>query len=327
VTSVTVPDPDPRIAWALWYLSLGWALLIVRRDTKQPYSNCANCPLSGTPGAHDGWACPHLYCHGVQAATRDVAVILALLQANPGAHLAVACGRVSMIIVLDFESHDLGEHAVAPHCRTGVDFADRWEWLHGWSLPVGPVARSISGGVHQFHALGDDDLIPSRNLIQLAFDCQSDGRYAVLPDGTSGREWLSWPDMPSIPLVTAAMTDYLETVPRRVFRTTSGAKRLVTTQGEPLPETDEFRTDGLGIGSGARHSDAYQLGWRFAGRGMSEHDALTTLTEIWEVSVQDGETLDKIWGHCQAGMADQARKNGSISVSDSELLEIARRLA
>lgn len=319
---------DPRLEYAKFYLWLGWNIFVLSSN-KNPVGNCQQCwhPI-GTPSPHDGLTCPHLTCHAYQAASGDLSRVAAMLAAVPGGHLAVACGRRSMMIMLDGEATDLGENSVGWGISTGADLLRSWEQEHGWSLPAGvPWARSISGGLHVPVTLGIDDLVPTRRLIQHALDLQSDGSYAALPDGTSGREWLSWPGYPcKPPLADYHLIDYLNSVPRKVFKTPRGGgrKRMVEHQDGPMPPDTEFLESGLGCWTGTRHDDAYKLGWRYAGRKMSEQQAMELLGEVWEMSVQDGETWEKVWGHCQAGMADQARKKDVQTVLTQRFMPASR---
>lgn len=168
---------DRKMKAAAAYLERGWKLFTVQ-EHKRPWSNCAACPT----GAHDGWECGCLFCHGFQAASGDPAVVEQMLSTRPGALLAVATGAVSGIFVVDAEGTDRVKCG-----RTGLDVIEDYDW---WGDTL--KAETSGGGLHLFYSLPDDGhAISSRNRVLHNVDIKADGGYVVVPPA-EGRRWINW---------------------------------------------------------------------------------------------------------------------------------------
>jgi len=161
----------------------GWRIFIVR-ENKSTFPNCVTCAEAGY--THKFSECGHLLCHAQHAGTTDMDRIREMFERYPNGLLAVATGRVSRLIALDFEAH-----TDDPELPTGLDVLDGWEsYTQGMTLPNTLVAQTGSGGRHLLYQIGDDDVVTSRNRILPSTDVKGDGGYVVLPPGP-GRVWIT----------------------------------------------------------------------------------------------------------------------------------------
>ena len=189
---------------ALELAALGWHILPLSPASKRPLGNCAACSTRhGNPG-HQADTCPCLaadgWCHGVRAATTDLARISAWWRHEPAAVPGVAAGPSGLILV-DIDAHG-GQHPplLATGLLPGIDLTaeptPRGAWddpaafrdgrdsltllarLRGGPRPWPPgpehqpiIAATPSGGVHLWYRA------PADGLRQALSDPQ--GRYGL----------------------------------------------------------------------------------------------------------------------------------------------------
>jgi hypothetical protein len=180
--SDTIPSIDEKLAAAERYTSVaGWRIFVVR-ENKSTFPNCTTCAEAGYD--HDFASCGHMFCHAQHAGTTDMGKIAEMFSVYPKALLAVATGRVSRLIALDFEGH-----TDDPELPTGLEVLDAWEsYTSGMTLPPTLMARTRSGGQHLLYIT--DEPVVSRNRILPNTDVKADGGYIVLPPGP-GRTWIN----------------------------------------------------------------------------------------------------------------------------------------
>lgn len=177
-----IASVEVKLTFAERYIWAGWHVFIVKED-KTTFANCTNCSALGHD--HDFATCGHLICHAQHAGTTDMNKIREMFNIYPRASLAVATGRKSGIVALDFEAH-----ADDPELPTGLEVLDRWEeFTGGMELTPTLTARTASGGRHLIYRVGPDDVVTGRNRILPSMDVKAEGGYIVLPPAP-GREWI-----------------------------------------------------------------------------------------------------------------------------------------
>lgn len=150
--------PDERLAAARVYVGNGWPVFVLGRK-KRPVTNCPTCRVAGAD--HDRAACSCLTCHGVYAATTDLARVAAMLAAHPRGLLAIRTGAASGLLVVDIDPRNGGE----------VDQA--------LMTPTATVATG-GGGWHLYYrhpGIRTRDELPG----QPGIDIKSDGNYVAAP--------------------------------------------------------------------------------------------------------------------------------------------------
>lgn len=180
--SDAIPSIEEKLAAAERYTQVaGWRIFVVR-ENKSTFPNCVNCAEAGYD--HNFANCGHLFCHAQHAGTTDMGKIREMFSVYPGALLAVATGRASRLIALDFEGH-----TDDPELPTGLEVLDGWEsYTSGMTLPSTLMAQTRSGGRHLLYIT--EESVTSRNRILPNTDVKADGGYIVLPPGP-GRVWVN----------------------------------------------------------------------------------------------------------------------------------------
>ena len=209
---------------ALDLATLGWHILPLSPASKRPLGNCAACSTRhGNPG-HQADTCPCLaaggWCHGVRAATTDLARISAWWRHEPAAVPGVAAGPSGLILV-DIDAHG-GQHPplLATGLLPGIDLAaeptPRGAWedpaafrdgrdsltllarLRGGPRPwpTGPehqpvIAATPSGGVHLWYRAPADGLRQAladplgRYGLAWQVDLKAGWSYGIAPGATT----------------------------------------------------------------------------------------------------------------------------------------------
>ena len=166
------------------YASLGWHVFpcysIVRGRC-----GCSKGISCTSPGKH-----PRTH-NGVKDATTDTETIRGWKQRWPDSNWALACGRVSGVVVIDIDPRNGGYSSMD-------DFeADR---LDG-ALPVTRRSSTGSGGKHLFFKYPSDTIGNRTNWLK-GVDVKSDGGYVILPESNhiSGGVY-TWIDFETAPAV------------------------------------------------------------------------------------------------------------------------------
>lgn len=283
---------DQQMAWAAWYVSLGWQVFVLAADSsggKVPSANCARCnPKSSAYEPHDMATCPCLLCHGFYAATTDLDRIGDMLRTLPTGFLAVRTGRASGVFVLDVESKDRGD------LPTGLDIVDDWENLNGWPLPPTLTARSVSGGLHLYFRLPAEVTVCGTVVERNAVEVKGEGGYVGAPCGDDRRAWLDT----SVPVAVAPGALIRLVTSPRSSRGGSGPGSAGNAGGEhgPLPPTEEFEARGLGWHTGSRNQDAYRLAWRLWAQDRDDREVELILHTCWEATADHtGSSWTELW--------------------------------
>ena len=221
-TATHTPDSPGRaspLGVARWCAQQGWYVHPLAPGLKTPPGNCLRCreSIGGEPNPdhipHKPEECRCItagrYCHGVRAATRDLALIEQWWTQNPGFGVGVAAGPSNLVIVdldlhqssppepdsllpglalpadLDPASIRNGEDALALLCRL----------RRAPLLTADPQAtlsvRTPSGGRHLWYKVADGSQwrMDSRGRLGWQIDIRADRSYAVAP-GTRTRDGL-----------------------------------------------------------------------------------------------------------------------------------------
>jgi hypothetical protein len=139
-----MPSISDPARLALELAALGWQILPLSAASKRPLGNCAACRTEpGAPG-HLAHGCPCLvgggWCHGVRAATTDLARIIAWWQREPAAVPGVAAGP-SGLVLIDVDNHG---GPLPPDVATGL--------LPGIDLAAEPQPRHLWDDVARYRA-------------------------------------------------------------------------------------------------------------------------------------------------------------------------------
>jgi len=201
-------DEDVALAYALEYARKNWHVLWLAVDGpggKIPPANCAECSWKsrGAAAYHDPATCGHLLCHGFHAASTDPDRIRAARAALPGGALAIRTGRISNLLVLDFEAYALNDE------DPNDDAVESWETLTDTEpLPPTVRARSVSGGLHLYFSIPCecDVALASRRVLD-GVDVKCESGYVGAPRGDGRRTWV--PQFTRLLDAPPALLDYL----------------------------------------------------------------------------------------------------------------------
>lgn len=165
------------------YVARGWSVFpchsIVRgRCTCSKGINCES------PGKH-----PRTH-NGVKDSTTSLETVRSWMQRWPDSNWAVACGRLSDLVVIDIDPR-----------KNGFDSIDELEQ----NRPDGPLPMTLmsstgGAGKHLFYAYPDQP-VGNRNPWLPGVDVKSDGGYVILPPSShisGGRyDWINWGQEPT----------------------------------------------------------------------------------------------------------------------------------
>jgi hypothetical protein len=190
-----------------------------------------------------------------------------MLARFPGNPWAVRTGRVSGIVVLDFDVVGLSESL------------DEWEtWMDAdWRPPADTlVASTPSGGRHFYYAFPRNvTTIRSRNRVLPGLDIKADGGYVVVPYHVDEeRRWVR----PQAPVdMPGRMVEWLTTAPG------SGGSGASVGHGQGY-DYEKFLSDGCPEGS--REEFFNDLIFRLRRRNTSWEDAYTIVRRAWRMADQ-----------------------------------------
>jgi putative DNA primase/helicase len=121
--------------------------------------------------------------HGCKDATRDPEAIRAFWRAHPAANVAVACGAVSGVFVLDVDAHAAGANG----WRTLAEMESRFG-------PLPPTWRTLTagGGVHLWFARPEGRVLRNRVGFLPGLDCRTDGGSVAVPPSRRPDGEYSW---------------------------------------------------------------------------------------------------------------------------------------
>ncbi|MFH8260505.1 bifunctional DNA primase/polymerase [Streptomyces roseolus] len=205
------PGRASPLSVALWCARQGWYVHPLSPGLKVPVASCFRCP-SATRGqrhpdhpVHKPEDCPCIpqgrYCHGVRAATTDLALVERWWTQNPDFGVGVAAGPSNLLIVdldmhqstppdpdrllpglalpadLDLASVRNGEDALGLLCRLR-----RAPQLVS-DPPQTLTVRTPSGGLHLWYRVTDGSQWrpDSRGHLGWQIDIRADRSYAVAP--------------------------------------------------------------------------------------------------------------------------------------------------
>jgi hypothetical protein len=164
-----------RIDLALGYVRLGWPVLALRPDGKEPLARFSP--------------------EGVKSATVDQSEVTRWFRSVPDVNIGIRC---SSFVVIDIDPRNGGDETMRA-----------WVELHG-RLPTTPVARTGSGGLHYLFRTPSFEL---RGKAGNGVDVKSKGGYIVAaPSIVKGRPY-RWLRDPSTPL--AELPAWLQSLVKR----------------------------------------------------------------------------------------------------------------
>lgn len=194
------------------YVARGWHVLPCH-SIARGRCTCAKGVNCESPGKH-----PRTH-NGVKDATTNMDTIRSWEQRWPDTNWAVACGRISGIIVIDIDPRKDGFTSMEQLETTRPDG------------PLPDTLKSITGGAgrHLFFQYPESNVIGNRTNWLSGVDVKSDGGYVILPPAThvSGGSytWINWDTQ----LIMSLPTDIIQ----MLMAGQSGAG------GQPLPDTDD----------------------------------------------------------------------------------------
>ena len=150
------------------YVSMGWAVFPLRSGEKIPFE--------GT--------------HGVKDASTNDERVSSWAKMHPDANIAIACGAISGLLVVDVDPRNGGFATIDRLKRRGCEF------------PQTVTVRTQSGGVHLYYA---DNGLPQGHKRKLrdGIDLQTTGKYVVAPpsriSGGGDYRWERPPMGPNLP--------------------------------------------------------------------------------------------------------------------------------
>jgi Bifunctional DNA primase/polymerase, N-terminal len=313
----TWSGPDPRLAWAAWWISLGMKVFVLATD-KIPAATCQPCHEQHTTPELKA-ACDHLLCHSFYRASNDLVVIAEMLRQLPYGRLAVATGKISNVVVLDVEA---GNKLAPLNPRewgglpTGIEVLEQWEsWVGGWSLPDTLAARSSGGGLHLFYVYPSGVKIPTGGFVLPNIEVKSDGSYVGVPCGFADRVLIDTRpavEMPE-PLVPMLTT-------RKRVGGSGGGNGYPGAAGGSIRgvPTSEFVERGLGWHTGSRNRDCYLLACRLSNKFADEADVLTVIRQAWEATAY---TSDFPWHEAQKAVRSAGQH--MAAARDQEAADVA----
>jgi RecA-family ATPase len=156
------PERGSKLDYALRYAEIGWAVFPchhIKPDTKSCSCGRVDCQ---SPGKHP------LTRHGVKDASTDPAQVRSWWATWPDANIAVACGAVSGIIVMDVDPRNGGDLTLEDIRSEGA-------------VPDDCHAQTGGGGWHFVYRYPGEG-IQCRKL--RGIDFQSDGKYIIVEPST-----------------------------------------------------------------------------------------------------------------------------------------------
>ncbi|MFB7915391.1 bifunctional DNA primase/polymerase [Streptomyces sp. NPDC056061] len=188
---------------ARWCAAAGWPVHPLAPGRKTPAANCASCRQNG----HRVDDCPcraeGRWCHGLLAATTDLALVAAWWGGHQGFGVGVACGPAGLLVIdVDAHGHSLpGRHEVLP----GIEIPEAVELtglsngfhslavlaaLRGQPDPAQDTrtlrVRTPSGGLHIWYDAGPGHRLRSSvgtggRGLAWQVDVRGEGGYIVAP--------------------------------------------------------------------------------------------------------------------------------------------------
>lgn len=230
---------------ALRYAAYGWYVFpthgISERDGVR-LCTCGRSPCDAA-GKH-----PRTIS-GVKDATRDEATIRRWWQMWPDANVAVACGELSGIFVIDIDPR-----------HGGYGSLDEWETVR----EDGPLPRTLTsqtggGGMHKFFLMPPDVAVPGRNPWIAGVDIKSNGGYVLAPPSTHlsgvGYDWVYGGNPAEAP------ADLIADI---------GGKAGSSNGKSPLPRPEDILA---GVGEGQRDDTLFRYACRLRRQGLSREEA------------------------------------------------------
>lgn len=257
---------------SLRYARAGWAVFILSRDDSQgkiPLHSCPRCDFRNGAVFHDRASCGCLVCHGFYAATTNESRILAMHERAPFGRLAVRTGLASGFIVLDAEAH------ARPGEETGVENLDNWEsWTGGTRLPPTLTAMSVSGGVHKFYKINENETFRGNRILP-GIDIKAESGYVGIVDGRTSRRWVE----PILPMAQLP-GDVSEWIRNRQLSTVGGGG---SGGGISAPDGYDFNQfKALGCPDGYREYFFNDLLFRLKKNGVSSIGMMEESRRHWE---------------------------------------------
>jgi hypothetical protein len=220
-------------AAALRYQGMGCAVLGLAESEKRPH------PAYGGEG-------------GVYWATTDHQVVPWLWGRYPVAGVGIATGWRSRLVVVDLDVKH-GENGIANFAAfmTGEEWGHR-VWAIQQAFPGAPVVSTPSGGFHIYLRTPPGWQVPMRNGMLPGVDIKGDGGYVVAPPT---RVWVDDLDGSRVRLPYRQITGtgcpcsppdappwFLDWISRG---TATGTDHGYGGTGDPLPDLDQLKRDGL----------------------------------------------------------------------------------
>lgn len=171
---------------AVWLACQGMHVFPLRPGSKKPFGNCRRCSREQCTRGH----CPCLTsdppCHGLLAATSDLAQIARWWSSAPRANIGINAGR-SGLVVLDLDRKDKPPASAAPDVPTVVsDGLAAWEAIlaaEGVGWPDTLTVTTPSDGLHLYYRCPPDLRVSSdaTGRVGHQIDIRADDGYVLAP--------------------------------------------------------------------------------------------------------------------------------------------------
>lgn len=168
---------------ALAMAALGWKVFALG-PTGFPYPNCKTC-RNTCAVVSDYEECDHLVCHATYAGTSDPERLMAMWEHFPQSLIGIRTGKVSGLIVLDFDVHTTLKDGAAGYAMM---------MKNGWLYKT-VSAKTGGGGGHLYYKHPGNISVPNDNRGKLGagVDVKGEGGYVIAPPSAKrGKLPYSW---------------------------------------------------------------------------------------------------------------------------------------
>ena len=256
-----------------------------------------------------GGKIPFKGTRGHKDATIDEKIILGWHENNPSCNWAIACGKISGVIVVDIDPRNGGEESIA-------DVVERY----GKSV-VAPTVKTGGGGYHYYYKY-DDYVGLNNGPILDGIDIKTDGGYVLIPPSRTKDDY-TWAEGRSLTEVS------LPSLPEWIVEAAK-SREETDTKVRLVPQRYD---SGYKIAKGSRNQTLASFAGVMRNRGASEQTICAALVQhnndFCDPPLKD-EEVRKIAGSVSryepgpvvSNSSFPARRSTTGSLSASELMNL-----
>jgi hypothetical protein len=267
------------------YAELGWAIF--------PLTVGDKVPMRGTNGLHD--------------ASADRAQIDAWSMAHPGANIALRCGKVSGVIVIDPDPRNGSVETLAKLAREGKTFPDI------------PEASTPRDGRHKCFAYDERVRISKADALGPGVDVKTDGGYIVLPPSWwarqgAGYRWIVPPRGNCLSPLPRWVIQALQPKPaqKRSPSTLIDIGNLSGYRRQAVADLQDLAQQMAQLGDG-RHTAPFTMACRI---GKYHAHGLLTAAEIEDAFIAASASNDALSKYAEKDLITQIRNGLRRATSD-----------